>query len=82
MVLRNQDGVVLHIRSVSKGAKLQLGRQWTDDQDEVKRSDECRVTSVEGNCGAEWRLMSGRPLTPDPRTLTDSVYRRQRSERR
>ena len=25
MVLRNQDGVVLHIRSVSKGAKLQLG---------------------------------------------------------
>jgi hypothetical protein len=25
MVLRNQDGVVMHIRSVSKGAKLQLG---------------------------------------------------------
>jgi hypothetical protein len=25
MVLRNQDGVVLHIRSVSQGAKLQLG---------------------------------------------------------
>ena len=25
MVLRNQHGVVLHIRSVSKGAKLQLG---------------------------------------------------------
>lgn len=25
MVLRNQDGVVLHVRSVSKGAKLQLG---------------------------------------------------------
>ena len=25
MVLRNQDGVVLHIRSVSTGAKLQLG---------------------------------------------------------
>ena len=25
MVLRNQDGVILHIRSVSKGAKLQLG---------------------------------------------------------
>jgi hypothetical protein len=25
MVLRNQEGVVMHIRSVSKGAKLQLG---------------------------------------------------------
>jgi hypothetical protein len=25
MVLRNQDGVVMHIRSTSKGAKLQLG---------------------------------------------------------
>jgi hypothetical protein len=25
MVLRNQDGVVIHIRSVSQGAKLQLG---------------------------------------------------------
>ena len=25
MVLRNQDGVVMHVRSVSKGAKLQLG---------------------------------------------------------
>ena len=25
MVLRNQDGVIIHIRSVSKGAKLQLG---------------------------------------------------------
>jgi hypothetical protein len=25
MFLRNQDGVVMHIRSVSKGAKLQLG---------------------------------------------------------
>lgn len=25
MVLRNQDGVVMHIRSVSKGVKLQLG---------------------------------------------------------
>ncbi len=25
MVLRNQEGVVLHIRSTSKGAKLQLG---------------------------------------------------------
>src|SRR6476660_4035882 len=25
MVLRNQDGVVIHIRSTSKGAKLQLG---------------------------------------------------------
>ena len=25
MVLRNQDGVVIHVRSVSKGAKLQLG---------------------------------------------------------
>jgi hypothetical protein len=24
-VLRNQDGVVLHLRSVSQGAKLQLG---------------------------------------------------------
>ena len=25
MVLRNQDGVVMHVRSTSKGAKLQLG---------------------------------------------------------
>ena len=25
MVLRNQDGVVMHIRSVSRGARLQLG---------------------------------------------------------
>jgi len=25
MVLRNQDGVVIHLRSVSRGAKLQLG---------------------------------------------------------
>jgi len=25
MVLRNQDGVIIHIRSVSTGAKLQLG---------------------------------------------------------
>jgi hypothetical protein len=25
MVLRNQDGVVIHIRSTSTGAKLQLG---------------------------------------------------------
>ena len=25
MVLRNQDGVIIHIRSVSQGAKLQLG---------------------------------------------------------
>ena len=25
MVLRNQNGVVIHVRSVSKGAKLQLG---------------------------------------------------------
>lgn len=25
MVLRNQDGVIIHLRSVSKGAKLQLG---------------------------------------------------------
>ena len=25
MVLRNQDGVVLHLRSVSQGARLQLG---------------------------------------------------------
>jgi hypothetical protein len=25
MVLRKQDGVVMHIRSVSRGAKLQLG---------------------------------------------------------
>ena len=25
MVLRNQDGVILHLRSVSQGARLQLG---------------------------------------------------------
>lgn len=25
MVLRNQDGVIIHVRSVSQGAKLQLG---------------------------------------------------------
>ena len=25
MVLRNQDGVVLHLRSISQGARLQLG---------------------------------------------------------
>jgi len=25
MVLRNQDGVVMHIRSTSRGARLQLG---------------------------------------------------------
>jgi hypothetical protein len=25
MVLRNQDGVAMHVRSTSKGAKLQLG---------------------------------------------------------
>jgi len=25
VVLRNQDGVVMHLRSTSKGAKLQLG---------------------------------------------------------
>jgi hypothetical protein len=24
-VLRNQDGVVMHVRSTSKGARLQLG---------------------------------------------------------
>ena len=25
MVLRNQDGVILHLRSISQGARLQLG---------------------------------------------------------
>jgi hypothetical protein len=25
MVLRNQDGVIIHLHSVSQGAKLQLG---------------------------------------------------------
>jgi hypothetical protein len=25
MVLRNQNGVIIHLRSVSQGAKLQLG---------------------------------------------------------
>jgi hypothetical protein len=28
MVLRNSDGVVLHLRSVSQGARLQLGTSW------------------------------------------------------
>ena len=42
MVLRNQDGVIIHIRSTSTGRQASTRHQWTDDQDEVKE-----VTSVE-----------------------------------
>ena len=49
MVLRNQDGVVLHVRSTSKGAKLQLGPSGLSHKNEIVT---IRIYPAAGNAGA------------------------------